>query len=1552
MSSYPRVLGALLSTILIVSCGGSSTAESKPEPVPTPQPTYQISAVAVKGPLKSARVELYRIDTAKSDYLGALLDSGVTDAGAHWRSDKIENPGDDYYLLKLVSDESTIDLSTGKTPAISSLWSLISQQQLVDEAQVNITPATTLATKLALALQSVESNSLEQSLQTAADIMTSELGFGLLDELDTFTAPLLLSADTSQTTDLVRHRTAVEALTALLKSATDYAQQPMDDILQGIVTDLLDAKLDGEYQGEPVELFSQTSGMFEHIVSLPIRHLPLPGTDQDGEPNTADPYLVSDTPFLIAAEQVPLGTSFSTTQLTNGSISLDIAALSVDSDLDGYPDSSDSYPMDKSCGRLSDGDGSECYMTWLPKQPSLEVIGSSEGNLLFLNRFNGKIIAYNLHTEAFHTAQVNLQGDEVLNKFALAIDSSRLYMGFSSGRIAYLDVANLQIHEFSNTTEAVEGLVAVGNFLLAQDSGGFRESHYVFDSHGNQTDWQEYKHFSSQFAWNNALERVYFIYSGTSPNEIVYEQIDQVNGVITETKNIPYHSYQSIQGPTVISPEGTKLFLGSGDIYNAKTLQHETSIGKTADAAFWLTSGDLVVLKQQMEQDIVEMTRFNASYEHVDSLQFQGRLVTAVEHMEGVLILLNSQNQFKFVQYQPNDDNDADGVANLDDAFPADIAASVDTDNDGYPDSWNTGFTAADSTTGLTIDAFPTDSACQLPGHGLLGLCDIAAQIKFKQADAMLVSGTQLSVLSRDEKKIIRWDINSQSYLNPILLRSSVLIGVPTSMAVKADGSYLVGYDSGFLYHYDAQGLGMPVLLGNFSSVIKRVFTTQEHYLVVTEGGAYKPNLLLINLDGEIVDTFDSHGSAYNFKYIAESKHFYWLEDNHNGSVRRLFVNDTLGRFENPVGYVYSEEAADFMTVSEDESLIVTGNGMVIRNYGQTRSVWLPNSASLSGQAVMRDFVWFADIGIGHYVDEGLDVLAIYRKDLKQAIVELPWPRKVEAIVRSEKSLLIVTQSEQDLNIEALAIESDKDADTIPSWWEVAFGLNDQDASDSQLDADGDGLTNRQEYEALTLPSKSDSDGDGVNDREELTLGLNPLLADTDGDLIPDGWEVANGLDANDANDAATDADHDGISNYLEYLVKTDPQDGESFPTPLNNLSYSFEGSLVPSDWVLTTTPEFDTLHAHDGIISMAFPAENSVKWSQLFGPTELSLYMTSDCDSNVARTVTLQLDGEQQSQHVIASGQWQKLQLPIVEGYHKVEISISEGIESCRVYLDSVTLRPLSSLSEMGAYAVSQKDNWLYIHAHDGTLLRQLKVPTSIQREELARGVAVLDDGRIAVYNGIYGAMEIIPRVSIYNPETNKWISGSSKDWEDEDYYYKGHIDDLDSRILVIGRKRESTGVVDGVLVFDQAKENTEIIEFDEPQYVSVGVDGYIYGAATDMLYKFDPATYAQLDSIPLTYTGALKVDSTGRIYVIDGTVVRQYGANGVLSKSLDLGHSLSDISLSASGDILITDHQGNIYATTISLSGYQVLDASGHFVDLVPVALQNSANTGATSY
>lgn len=69
-------------------------------------------------------------------------------------------------------------------------------------------------------------------------------------------------------------------------------------------------------------------------------------------------------------------------------------------------------------------------------------------------------------------------------------------------------------------------------------------------------------------------------------------------------------------------------------------------------------------------------------------------------------------------------DTDGDGVPDVNDAFPTDLAASVDSDGDHYPDSWNPGMGPEDSTTGLKLDEFPNDPKKHEEGKSAEGVSE------------------------------------------------------------------------------------------------------------------------------------------------------------------------------------------------------------------------------------------------------------------------------------------------------------------------------------------------------------------------------------------------------------------------------------------------------------------------------------------------------------------------------------------------------------------------------------------------------------------------------------------------------------------------------------------------------------------------------------------------------------------------------------------------------------------------------------------------------------
>ena len=61
-----------------------------------------------------------------------------------------------------------------------------------------------------------------------------------------------------------------------------------------------------------------------------------------------------------------------------------------------------------------------------------------------------------------------------------------------------------------------------------------------------------------------------------------------------------------------------------------------------------------------------------------------------------------------------------------------------------------------------------------------------------------------------------------------------------------------------------------------------------------------------------------------------------------------------------------------------------------------------------------------------------------------------------------------------------------------------------------------------------------DADNDGISNKDEAEMGTNPQRADSDGDGISDAIEATNNMDPTDGTDATIDSDGDGISNGRE----------------------------------------------------------------------------------------------------------------------------------------------------------------------------------------------------------------------------------------------------------------------------------------------------------------------------------------------------------------------------------------------------------------------------------
>jgi YD repeat-containing protein len=102
----------------------------------------------------------------------------------------------------------------------------------------------------------------------------------------------------------------------------------------------------------------------------------------------------------------------------------------------------------------------------------------------------------------------------------------------------------------------------------------------------------------------------------------------------------------------------------------------------------------------------------------------------------------------------------------------------------------------------------------------------------------------------------------------------------------------------------------------------------------------------------------------------------------------------------------------------------------------------------------------------------------------------------------------------------------------------------------SSQDSDSDGINDCTESRIGLLKNNasdagSDTDGDGLSNLAEVQAGTDVFKADTDADGLNDGYEVSRGLVALVA-DSNLDSDGDGLSNLTEFGMGTNPTDADT----------------------------------------------------------------------------------------------------------------------------------------------------------------------------------------------------------------------------------------------------------------------------------------------------------------------------------------------------------------------------------------------------------------------
>jgi len=528
--------------------------------------------------------------------------------------------------------------------------------------------------------------------------------------------------------------------------------------------------------------------------------------------------------------------------------------------------------------------------------------------------------------------------------------------------------------------------------------------------------------------------------------------------------------------------------------------------------------------------------------------------------------------------------------------------------------------------------------------------------------------------------------------------------------------------------------------------------------------------------------------------------------------------------------------------------------------------------------------------------------------------------------------------------LSAINTQPDYDGDGLPTWWERRYGLDPYFTDDANTDTDGDLLTNSQEYAHYSNPLLADSDGDELSDYDEVSVhGTQADLPDTDGDKMSDGWEARHQLLPNDPTDANLDPDGDTSSNHEESLADTDPNDPTSTPPYLEFGSFSFEDPQLPTGWETDGSPDWSlsTSLASDGnqALRQAPDSDGSIVWSGFFAGNNVQIQAASNC---ISFNSLLQIDtGQETFSFTLLAPGWSTFTFPVARGFNRIRFHADSN---CTVYLDNVQVSRRTGWSAQSGAFLTIYDESLRLYSADGQVMREVAVPPAGGCCDYPRDLTLLDDGRIAVFNGTFS-----PQLSLYNPATHRWTHLQAEDWSLINNGTYGGIASSGDYVYV-GNMRNARYNRGGLIRFDAI--TGQVTYFAEDDYIdlTLGLDGVLY-ALDDRgttVHAFDLESLSLMNSTGINQARAIAVDANGTLYSATwGGLIQRHNIDGTIDTSLNVGGSLYDLNLREDGLLLASDRNGRLFSTSTDLSTFINIVATNaaDFVEVVPPAATSSS-------
>lgn len=240
----PKAISYLFLLVMLTGCDLANLSSSMFNQTVE---SIKIAGAGIKGPLAFADVRMFRLDTSKADYFDRLHPVTSTQTNAYASIENLASE-DDYigpYIL-VINGENAVDLTTGTTPIITTLITVVTRKMLLKKRPVYATPYTTLAYYMAQLKSGVgaQTGKFLNEYKNSADLISASLGFGMSRNINILEDPPVINGYTTSLDDqahVAEHRAALEALAAIvyeLSTRDSSGKLNANDILFDLAMDL------------------------------------------------------------------------------------------------------------------------------------------------------------------------------------------------------------------------------------------------------------------------------------------------------------------------------------------------------------------------------------------------------------------------------------------------------------------------------------------------------------------------------------------------------------------------------------------------------------------------------------------------------------------------------------------------------------------------------------------------------------------------------------------------------------------------------------------------------------------------------------------------------------------------------------------------------------------------------------------------------------------------------------------------------------------------------------------------------------------------------------------------------------------------------------------------------------------------------------------------------------------------------------------------------------------------------------------------------------------